>query len=181
MSDIQAQLKDHLKNGKDWEKMATPVPGLNVVKVPATKSRPPLLFLEANPLKDDGKPLKRKGLYIGSQEVLLKFSELLNDDKTYQLIKEIEHINPETVRDVIRLWILLNQELNIKFYLFSFYLQVLINKYHKEIDKKMAQSDSKTFEDQFPCVFRVNSYITLELSDNETNIYINDEFFDQFR
>jgi len=46
LADIEAQLKAHLKNGADWEKMETPVPGVNVVKVPATKTRPALLFLE---------------------------------------------------------------------------------------------------------------------------------------
>ena len=95
MSDIEAQLKEHLKNGEDWEKMDTPVEGVNVVKVPATKTRPALLFLEINPIKEDGKPLKRKGLFVGSKEILIKFSEALNDDKTFQLIGELEKVNPK--------------------------------------------------------------------------------------
>jgi hypothetical protein len=95
MADIKAQLKAHLKNGADWEKMETPVPGVNVVKVPATKTRPALLFLEVNPLKEDGKPMKRKGLFVGSKEMLIKFGEALNDDKVFQLIGELEEINPE--------------------------------------------------------------------------------------
>ncbi len=95
MADIQAQLKAHLKNGADWEKMETPVEGVSVVKVPATKTRPALLFLEINPLKDDGKPMKRKGLFVGSKEMLVKFGEALNDDKVYQLISEVEMINPK--------------------------------------------------------------------------------------
>ncbi len=95
MVDIQAQLKDHLENAKEWEKMEIPVPGVFVVKVPATKARPALLFLEVNPLKDDGKPMKRKGLFVGSKEMLIKFSEALNDDKVYQLIGELESVNPE--------------------------------------------------------------------------------------
>jgi hypothetical protein len=95
MADIENQLKEHLKNGDDWEKMETPIEGVNVVKVPATKTRPPLLFLEINPLKEDGKPLKRKGLFVGSKEMLIKFSEALNDDKTFQLIGELEKINPK--------------------------------------------------------------------------------------
>ena len=95
MADIQGQLKDHLENAKEWEKMETPVPGVFVVKVPATKSRPALLFLEINPLKDDGKPMKKKGLFVGSKEMLIKFSEALQDDKVFQLIGELESINPE--------------------------------------------------------------------------------------
>ena len=95
MANIEAQLKEHLEVGKDWEKMDTPIEGVSVVKVPATKTRPALLFLEINPIKEDGKPLKRKGLFVGSKEILIKFSEALNDDKTFQLIGELEKINPQ--------------------------------------------------------------------------------------
>ena len=96
MADIQAQLKEHLAKAEDWEKMETPIPGVYVVKVPATKTRSALLFMEVNPLKDDGKPMKRKGLFIGDREMLIKFSETLQEDKVYQLIGEIESVNPET-------------------------------------------------------------------------------------
>jgi len=95
VADIQAQLKEHLKNGKDWEKMETPVEGVSVVKVPATKTRPAILHLEINPLTDDGKPMKRKGLFVGSKEMLVKFGEALQDDKVFQLIIELERVNPE--------------------------------------------------------------------------------------
>ena len=100
MANIEEELKEHLKNGKDWEKMATPVEGLMVVKVPATKTRPALLFLEINPLIN-GKPLKRKGLFVGSKEILIKFGEALNDDKTFQLIGEIENVNPKVQKNGI--------------------------------------------------------------------------------
>ena len=95
MTDISTQLKEHLSNGADWEKMETPIQGVYVVKVPATKTRPAILHLEINPLKDDGKPMKRKGLFVGSKEMLIKFGEALNDDKVYQLIQELETVNPE--------------------------------------------------------------------------------------
>lgn len=96
MSELQAQLKEHLKNADDWDKMETPIDGVFVVKVPATKTRAALLFMEVNPLKEDGKPMKRKGLFIGSREMLVKFSEALQEDKVYQLIGEIESVNPES-------------------------------------------------------------------------------------
>ena len=95
MADIEAQLKNHLTTGADWEKMETPIPGVFVVKVPVTKTRPSLLFLEINPLKEDGKPMKRKGLFVASKEMLVKFGEALQDDKVYQLIVELEKINPK--------------------------------------------------------------------------------------
>ncbi len=39
--------------------------------------------------------MKRKGLFVGSKEMLIKFGEALNDDKVYQLIQELEQVNPE--------------------------------------------------------------------------------------
>ena len=98
MSNIQSQLKEHLDKGADWAKMETPVPGVFVVKVPATKTRPSLLFIEVNPLKENGTPMKRKGLFVGSKEMLIKFGEALNDDKVFQLIGEIEKVNPKEVK-----------------------------------------------------------------------------------
>ncbi|KKM03244.1 hypothetical protein LCGC14_1776400 [marine sediment metagenome] len=98
MVNIEAELRNHLENAKDWEKMETPIEGVHVVKVPATKTRPALLFLEINPLID-GKPLKRKGLFVGSKEILVKFGESLNDDKTFQLIGELEKVNPEVSKN----------------------------------------------------------------------------------
>ncbi|MHA1373432.1 MAG: hypothetical protein ACTSR7_03960 [Promethearchaeota archaeon] len=95
MADIKTQLKEHLDKGNDWEKMETPVDGVNVVKVPATKTRPALLFLEINPLKDDGKPMKRKGLFVANKEMFVKFMDALNDDNTFKLIQELEQVNPK--------------------------------------------------------------------------------------
>jgi len=51
MTDISSQLNKHLEGGKDWERMDTPVPGLFIVKVPATKTRKARLNLELSPLK----------------------------------------------------------------------------------------------------------------------------------
>ena len=96
MADIQAQLKEFLQNADDWEKMETPIDGVFVVKVPATKTRPALLFLEVNPLKDDGKPMKRKGLFIRGKEMYIKFREALDEDDLYKLIQNLEVVNPET-------------------------------------------------------------------------------------
>jgi hypothetical protein len=95
MSDIQAQLKEHLKNGKNWSKMETPVPGVFVVKVPATKTRPALLFIEVNPLKSDGNPMKRKGLFIRNREMYLAFKEALEEDAIFTILQNLEAVNPE--------------------------------------------------------------------------------------
>ena len=83
--------------------MDTPIPGVFAVKVSGTKTRPAMLFLEINPLKEDGKPMKRKGLLLSSQEQLIKFREAMQDDKVIQLVQEMENINPEgTVNGIVK-------------------------------------------------------------------------------
>jgi hypothetical protein len=52
------------------------------------------LYLEINPLKDDGKPMKRKGLFVANKEMFVKFMDALNDDNTFKLIQELEQVNP---------------------------------------------------------------------------------------
>ncbi|TXT54968.1 MAG: hypothetical protein BAJALOKI1v1_2110001 [Promethearchaeota archaeon] len=95
MADIQAQLKEHLDNAENWAKMETPVSGVFIVKIPGTKTRPAMLNLEINPLKADGNPMKKTGLFIRNYEMLVKFSEALTDDKVVRLIKELEEVNPD--------------------------------------------------------------------------------------
>ena len=75
--------------------METPVPGVFIVKVPETKTRPALLFIEVNPLKSDGNPMKRKGLFIRNKEMYLAFKEALEEDTIFTILQNIETVNPE--------------------------------------------------------------------------------------
>ena len=46
--------------------------------------------------------MKRKGLFVGSQEMLIKFGEALQDDKVYQLIQELEKVNPKGATNAVK-------------------------------------------------------------------------------
>ena len=93
MKSVREQLKEHLNNGGNWEKMETPILGVYIVKVPKTKTRNARLSLEINPLNEYGKPSKKKGLFISSKDMLIRFGEALNEDKTYQIIQVLDRIN----------------------------------------------------------------------------------------
>jgi hypothetical protein len=93
MKSVREQLKEHLENGGKWEKMETPIQGVYIVKVPKTKTRNARLSLEINPLNEYGKPSKKKGLFISSKDMLIRFVEALNEDKTYQIIQVLDRIN----------------------------------------------------------------------------------------
>ncbi len=93
MANISEQLREHLENGRDWEKMDTPIPGVYIVKIPATKKRPAILQLEINPLNENGMPIKRKGLFIGNKDTLIRYVEAINEDRSYLLMKYLEVVN----------------------------------------------------------------------------------------
>ena len=103
MADISAQLKDHLANGEDWEKMETPIPGVYIVKIPESKTQKARLNLELNPLKDDGKAIKKKGLFVNGKEMFVKFSELFHDDQAFKIIQVMEQINAGSKTEVKKL------------------------------------------------------------------------------
>ncbi|GAB4327426.1 MAG: hypothetical protein Kow0069_34350 [Promethearchaeota archaeon] len=89
-------LKEHLEEGKDWEKLETEIPGVFVVKIPATKTRSARLMVEVNPVDETGKPKKRKGLFISDFAMYVQFLETLNDDRIGKLIKIVDQVNPTT-------------------------------------------------------------------------------------
>ncbi len=100
MPSISEKLKNHLENGENWGKLESPIQGVYIVKVPKTKTRKAMLYLEINPLKENGKPLKKKGVFINSQEMLLGFNEALKNEKSHLLISIIDQINRKEIFDL---------------------------------------------------------------------------------
>ncbi|MHA1338909.1 MAG: hypothetical protein ACTSRZ_03030 [Promethearchaeota archaeon] len=101
---MKEQLEDLLKNGKNWEKMITDIPGIFVVKVPGPKSDPSKarLMIEVNPVDSNGKPKKFKGLFIPDSESYLEYVEALNDDRVPKILSVIEEINPKPTTTKMR-------------------------------------------------------------------------------
>lgn len=93
MAELENRLVKFLEDAGEWE--ALPVekfPGVSIVKMPKTKNRPSKLSLVINPVKD-GKPIKRKGLFVTSAEMFLEFAEVLQNDSVYNLMKSVDDIN----------------------------------------------------------------------------------------
>lgn len=100
MSSFSEKLIKHLENGENWEKMESSIQGVYIVKVPATKTREAILYLEINPLKENGKPLKRKGVFISSKEMLHGFREAFSNEKSLLLIRIIDQVNGKGAIDL---------------------------------------------------------------------------------
>ena len=91
------KLLDFLKHGRDWERRATTVPGIFVLRLPEAGKRPASLAVELNPVDDSGRPTKRRGLVLRSSEELKAFRELINNDRLEKLMAKIDEVNPKPV------------------------------------------------------------------------------------
>ena len=92
---MSEKLTEFLKTGKDWSRLATTVPGIFVLKLPAYKGSPSRLAVELNPVDETGKPKKRRGLVLRSMDELEEFGELLMNEKLTKLMDMLESVNPK--------------------------------------------------------------------------------------
>lgn len=93
---LSERLEDFLKNGKDWGRLKTNVPGIFVLKLPSYRGSPGRLAVELNPVDELGRPTKRRGLLLRSSPEMEEFKELLQPEKLTKLLEMIDAINPKT-------------------------------------------------------------------------------------
>jgi hypothetical protein len=89
------KLRDFLKTGKDWSTLRTSVPGVFVLKLPAYKASPTRLAVELNPVGEDGKPKRRRGLILRLGTDLEDFEKLFQQETLSKLLNMIELVNPK--------------------------------------------------------------------------------------
>jgi len=85
-TDLTDRLKEFSKEMKDWDKKKTSVSGVAIVKLP-TKGDDTNFGLEIIPVREDGIPLKRKGLFVTSLEQWEAFKEIFTNPKLLILFK----------------------------------------------------------------------------------------------
>jgi hypothetical protein len=85
-----------LNDGKDWEKKATSIPGVFLLRMPTFKSRPPSVVIEVNPVDTSGSPTKKRGIIIRSSAELEQIRNILTNAKLEQLTKSVDEVNPES-------------------------------------------------------------------------------------
>jgi hypothetical protein len=89
------RLLQFLKEGKDWERKATTIPGVFLLRLPTFKSRPASLAIEINPVDSSGSASKKRGVVLRSAAELEEMNRILSNSKLLQLAKSIEEVNPE--------------------------------------------------------------------------------------
>jgi hypothetical protein len=91
----EKKLKEFLDQAKSWERLGTSIPGIYVLKLPPYKGRSSTLVVELNPVDENLKPMKRRGLVLRSTEELESFNELYKPGKICNLLAILEKINPD--------------------------------------------------------------------------------------
>jgi hypothetical protein len=91
----EEKLADFLRNGRDWARVRTSVPGVFVLKLPAYRGSPSMLAVELNPVGEDGSPKRRRGLVLRSAAELEDFKGLFQYEKLSKLISVLDGVNPK--------------------------------------------------------------------------------------
>jgi hypothetical protein len=92
---IDERLSQFLREGKNWERKATTIPGVFLIKLPEYKSRPPYIAMEINPVDSTGAATKKRGILIKSSSELEQISNILTNAKIVQLATSLDEVNPE--------------------------------------------------------------------------------------
>ena len=92
---VDNRLTDFLKEGNDWERKQTNIPGVFLLKLPAFRSRPACIAIEIDVMgQGGGGGNRRRGLIIRTKEDIEHLSNILNNDKVIELAYAVENLNP---------------------------------------------------------------------------------------
>jgi hypothetical protein len=89
---VEDRLREFLGSGGDWERKATTIPGVFVLRMPGAGRNPPRLAVELNPTDSMGRPTKKRGLILRSLKELEEFKKLILDEKLRSLLEAVERV-----------------------------------------------------------------------------------------
>jgi hypothetical protein len=92
---MDERLTRFLEEARDWEKRATSIPGLFLLKIPGLKGNPSSIAIEINPVDALGSPTKKRGVVIRSAVELEWIRDILLNPKAAELVGRIDKVNPQ--------------------------------------------------------------------------------------
>jgi hypothetical protein len=100
---LEQKLREFIRNGEDWERSRTSIPGVFVVKLPGRGSRGPELALEINPVDGQGQPKKKRGYMVRGKADLEELTKIISDPRLVRLAEALETVNPKAVKSNSRI------------------------------------------------------------------------------
>jgi len=92
---IEERLAAFLKDARDWERRATNIPGVFLLKLPSSRTRQGAIAIEVNPVDAAGSATKKRGIVIRSASELNEFNRILGNQKLVELASKVDEVNPK--------------------------------------------------------------------------------------
>jgi hypothetical protein len=91
---IEDRLTGFLKDARDWQRKATNIPGVFLLKLPSYRTRQAAIAIEINPVDSAGSATKKRGIVVRSASELEEFNRILANQKLVELAKKVDEVNP---------------------------------------------------------------------------------------
>jgi hypothetical protein len=92
---IEDRLTGFLRDARDWERRATNIPGVFLLKLPSSRTRQAAIAIEINPVDSAGSATKKRGIVVRSASELDEFNRILADQKLVELARKVDQVNPK--------------------------------------------------------------------------------------
>jgi hypothetical protein len=92
---IEERLTGFLKDAKAWERRATNIPGIFLMKLPSSRTRQAAIAIEINPVDSAGSATKKRGIVVRSASELDEFNRILANQKLVELARKVDQVNPK--------------------------------------------------------------------------------------
>ena len=92
---IEDRLSNFLRDARDWERRATNIPGVFLLKLPSSRTRQAAIAIEINPVDSAGSATKKRGIVVRSASELDEFNRNLANQKLVKLARNLDQVNPK--------------------------------------------------------------------------------------
>src|SRR5215831_2934580 len=92
---VEDRLTGFLKDARAWERKATNIPGVFLLKLPSSRTRQAAIAIEINPVDFAGSATKKRGIVVRSASELDEFNRILSNQKLVELTRNMDQVNPK--------------------------------------------------------------------------------------
>ena len=92
---VDDRLTGFLRDARDWERRATNITGVFLLKLPSYRTKQAAIAIEINPVDSAGSATKKRGIVVRSASELDEFNRILSNEKLVELTRKIDQVNPK--------------------------------------------------------------------------------------
>ena len=92
---VDDRLTGFLRDARAWERKATNIIGVFLLKLPSSRTRQAAVAIEINPVDSAGSATKKRGIVVRSASELDEFNRILSNQKLVELARNLDQVNPK--------------------------------------------------------------------------------------